>query len=247
MQLTETPEGKSSLQMQLEEAEKRAQKAEVSVQNAQATLARTLLEASRVEAVVTARIKAQSEAEIEALRAELDVLKRVAPAGDSSPDDEDAVPATAAAESAVCKAEPTPESRSYRSITLKEWDLPFKDEEAADAAPGAEVIQAPLWGIPTPFRAALLAVVAVVAVVSYTLTASFISKPGAAPVAGSIAGMASGLALADGRSESVVAGDWTAARVSSGNWLLYMPVERSSLVQYLAGRAWSKIQLAEKR
>ena len=82
MQLTEAPEGKSSLQQQLNEAEKRAQEAEVSAQDAQATLARTLLDAARVEAVVTARIKAQSEAEIEALRAELEALKHAgAPRG----------------------------------------------------------------------------------------------------------------------------------------------------------------------
>ncbi len=79
MQLTDPLEGKSSLQTRLEEAEKRAQEAEVSVQDAQATLARTLLEAARVEAAVTARIKAQSEAEIEALRTELDALKHAAP------------------------------------------------------------------------------------------------------------------------------------------------------------------------
>ena len=75
MQLTETPEGKSSLQNRLNEAERRAREAEVAAQGAQATLARTLLEAARVEAVVTARVKAESEAAIEALRSQLDAAK----------------------------------------------------------------------------------------------------------------------------------------------------------------------------
>lgn len=66
LQLTDTPEGKSSLQIRLNEAEKRAHEAEVTAQDAQATLARTLLDAARVEAVVMARAKSESEAEIEA-------------------------------------------------------------------------------------------------------------------------------------------------------------------------------------
>src|SRR3546814_2915223 len=78
LQLTDTPEGKSSLQIRLNEAEKRAHEAEVTAQDAQTTLARTLLEAARVEAVVMARAKSEREAEIEALRSELEAVKRAA-------------------------------------------------------------------------------------------------------------------------------------------------------------------------
>jgi multidrug efflux pump subunit AcrA (membrane-fusion protein) len=252
MQLTESPEGKSSLQTQLEEAEKRAQEAEVSVQGAQATLARTLLEAARVEAVVTARIKAQSEAELEALRAELVALKRAAPEGTVSPDSEGAASAPSAGEPGTARmADPAPESCSYRRITLKEWDLPLEDEAAAEAETDVEAVPAPFWSVSAPFasmpfRVALFAVAVVGAVASYALTATLMSKPDAPSIAAGMAGLASGLGQADSRSESVVTGDW-AASASGGNWLLYMPVERQSLVQYLAGRAWTKIQLAEKQ
>ncbi len=152
---------------------------------------------------------------------------------------------------AAPKGEPAPEGRSYRPITLKEWDLPVADEDAAEDERDAETVPAPLWSISAPitsmsFRAALFAVAIVGAVVSYATTASLMSKPGAPSVAAGMAGVASGLAQPDSRSESVVTGDWTAS-ASGGNWLLYMPVERTSLVRYLAGNAWSKIQLAEKQ
>jgi len=35
-----------------------------------------------------------------------------------------------------------------------------------------------------------------------------------------------------------------APSTSGANWLLYMPVERPALVQYLAGRSWPGIQMA---
>lgn len=74
-QLMNAPEGKSSLQSKLNEAERRAHDAELSAQDARAALARTLLEAAQVEAVVTARVKAQSEAELSALRTQLSAVK----------------------------------------------------------------------------------------------------------------------------------------------------------------------------
>ena len=250
MQLTDPHEGKSSLQTRLEEAEKRAQEAEVSVQDAQATLARTLLDAARVEAVVTARIKAQSEAEIEALRAELDALKHAAPAPEATSGEASEAPVVGT-DGAAPESERVPGSRSYRPITLKEWDLPVKDEEAEEAESDAERVPVPVWSISAPFtsmpfRAALFAVAIVGAVASYALTASLMSKPGVAPIAVGMAGAASGLGQPSGRSDSVVTSDWSVAD-SGGNWLLYMPVERKSVVRYLAGNAWSKIQLAEKQ
>lgn len=113
MQLTDTPEGKSSLQIRLHEAEKRAREAEVAARGAQATLARTLLEAARVEAVVTARVKAESEAEISALRSELDAVRH----------------ATAPIE--------LPEP-GYRPIVLTEWDRPLDLDDDPEEVWGRE-------------------------------------------------------------------------------------------------------------
>lgn len=78
-QLVDAPEGKSSLQSKLNEAERRAHDAELSAQDARAALARTLLEAAQVEAVVTVRVKAQSEAELSALRTQLSAVKLTPP------------------------------------------------------------------------------------------------------------------------------------------------------------------------
>lgn len=264
MQLTEAPEGKSSLQQQLNEAEKRAQEAEVSAQDAQATLARTLLDAARMEAVVTARIKAQSEAEIEALRAELEALKHAGSTCGAAPEDARA-PAVADDEGAPCNAEPAaepvpqptpvsevipipmPQDAGYRGVTLNEWDRPIEDDdEKPYARPAAAYIPAPQWEVPTPARVALLLAVAVAGVItSYTLTASWLDDRGAAPSVTAVAGAVAGLVRADAR--SAASGSAAVASASDANWLLYMPVERTSLVRYLAGDAWPTIQIAEKR
>jgi hypothetical protein len=264
MQLTEAPEGKSSLQQQLNEAEKRAQEAEVSAQDAQATLARTLLDAARVEAVVTARIKAQSEAEIEALRAELDALKHAGTTRGAAPGDvrvsADAVADDGDRREAEPLAEPThqpllvpehvpvstPQDAGYGSVTLKEWDRPFEDDETPRMRQAAAFVPTPQWEVPTPARVALLLAVAVAGVItSYTMTASWLDDRGAAPSVTAMAGAVAGLVRADARSTASVSA--SVVSTPDANWLLYMPVERTSLVRYLAGNAWPTIQLAEKR
>ena len=256
MQLTEAPEGKSSLQQQLNEAEKRAQEAEVSAQDAQATLARTLLDAARVEAVVTARIKAQSEAEIEALRAELEALKHAGATRGEAPEDARAPAAVADDDGARREAEPMPQplpvpeqvaqDAGYCSVTLKEWDRPFEEDETPRMRPAAAFVPTPQWEVPTPARVALLLAVAVAGVItSYTMTASWLDDRGAAPSVTAMAGAVAGLVRADAR--SAASGSAVVASASDANWLLYMPVERTSLVRYLAGNAWPTIQIAEKR
>lgn len=263
MQLTEAPEGKSSLQQQLNEAEKRAQEAEVSAQDAQATLARTLLDAARVEAVVTARIKAQSEAEIEALRAELEALKHAGSTRGAAPEDARAPAAVADDEGAQREAEPAagvapqqapepdamptlPQEAAYRGVTLNEWDRPIEDDERSYVPQAAAFVPIPQWEVPTRARVALLLAVAVAGVItSYTLTASWLDDRGAAPSVTAMAGAVAGLVRPDAR--SAAGGSAAAASASDANWLLYMPVERTSLVRYLAGNAWPTIQIAEKR
>jgi hypothetical protein len=260
MQLTEAPEGKSSLQQQLNEAEKRAQEAEVSAQDAQATLARTLLDAARVEAVVTARIKAQSEAEIEALRAELKALKHAGTNRGAAPGDARAPKAVADDDGARREAKPlgepmpqplpvaehVPQNAGHRGVTLKEWDRPFEDDETPHMRPAAGFVPPPQWEVPTPARVALLLAVAVAGVVtSYTMTASWLDDRGAAPSVTAMAGAVAGLVRADAR--PAASGSASVVSASDANWLLYMPVERTSLVRYLAGNAWPTIQIAEKR
>ncbi len=264
MQLTEAPEGKSSLQQQLNEAEKRAQEAEVSAQDAQATLARTLLDAARVEAVVTARIMAQSEAEIEALRAELEALKHAGSTCGATREDARAPAAVADDEGAQREAEPVaevvpqpapepeampapmPQDAAYRGVTLNEWDRPIEDDERPYVPPAAAFVPTPQWEVPTRARVALLLAVAVAGVItSYTLTASWLDDRGAAPSVSAMAGAVAGLVRTDAR--SAASGSAAAASASDANWLLYMPVERTSLVGYLAGNAWPTIQIAEKR
>lgn len=236
LQLTDTPEGKSSLQIRLNEAEKRAHEAEVTAQDAQATLARTLLDAARVEAVVMARTKSESEAEIEALRSELEAVKRSAAScellpAEARPDEarpdearrevphrlDAAAPEAVAPEAAVM-----PVHASYRPIRLTEWDRPLEAESDAVEAPGngmAGWVTAPMLGLA---RVALPAVFAVVALASYDLTQYLMTDRGAVTSA-------------------------AVARPSSdANWLLYMPVERAALTQYLGGNARPARQLAVK-
>jgi len=60
-----------------------------------------------------------------------------------------------------------------------------------------------------------------------------------------MAGAVAGLVRADAR--PAASGSASVVSASEANWLLYMPVERTSLVGYLAGNAWPTIQIAEKR
>ncbi|MPY75926.1 MAG: hypothetical protein GEU87_16915 [Alphaproteobacteria bacterium] len=226
LQLTDTPEGKSSLQIRLNEAEKRAHEAEVTAQDAQATLARTLLDAARVEAVVMARAKSESEAEIEALRSELEAVKRSAASCELLPAEKR--PAEARPDEAHHLDSVTPEAvvvpghASYRPIRLTEWDRPIEAESDAVEAPEigmAGWVTAPILGLA---RVALPAIFAVVALASYDLTQYLMADRGAVTTA-------------------------AVARPSSdANWLLYMPVERAAVTQYLGGNARPARQLAVK-
>lgn len=231
LQLTDTPEGKSSLQIRLNEAEKRAHEAEVTAQDAQATLARTLLDAARVEAVVMARTKSESEAEIEALRSELEAVKRSAASCELLPAEarpDEARPDEARREemyridAAAPEAAVMPVHASYRPIRLTEWDRPLEAESDAVEAPEigmAGWVTAPMLGLA---RVALPAVFAVVALASYDLTQYLMTDRGAVTSA-------------------------AVARPSSdANWLLYMPVERAAVTQYLGGNARPARQLAVK-
>ena len=226
LQLTDTPEGKSSLQIRLNEAEKRAHEAEVTAQDAQATLARTLLDAARVEAVVMARAKSEREAEIEALRSELEAVKRSAASCELVP--AEAQPDEARREephrfdTAAPEAADMPVHASYRPIRLTEWDRPLEAESDAVETPEIRMagwVTAPMLGLA---RVALPAVFAVVALASYDLTQYIMADRGAVTSA-------------------------AIARPSShANWLLYMPVERAAVTQYLGGNARPARQLAVK-
>ena len=222
MQLTETPEGKSSLQIRLDEAERRAHEAEVTAQDAQATLARTLLDAARVEAVVTARIKAESDAQIEALRSQLDAAKRLSATHDTALS---APGGSAAAETG------TPEAQSYRPIVLTEWDRPLDDaDEAADedeasGQPRRAVGRRAAATAFSPIHMALPAIAAVFILLGYDFAGYLMSERSAAPVAPAQASS-------------------TTEEASGANWLLYMPVERAAVARYLGGNARPKRQLA---
>jgi hypothetical protein len=230
MQLTETPEGKSSLQNRLNEAERRAHEAEVTAQDAQATLARTLLEAARVEAVVTARIKAQSEAEIEALRSELDVAKRLAaPGGDLPAAQPEAVEAgLPAAKPPAVETAPVPEPSCYRPIVLTEWDRPMAAADDMDDVverPNRVSAVRPAAARLTPLHLILPAITAVSILLGYD-------------VAGYLT------AQRDAVKAVTTPASSTTAEASGANWLLYMPVERTAVSEYLGGNAKLKRQLA---
>jgi hypothetical protein len=224
MQLTEAPEGKSSLQIRLNEAEKRAQEAENTAQDAQVTLARTLLEAARVEAVVTARVKAEREAEIEALKAQLDAAQRVT-AGSDAPLQE--VRGTVPGCGAVL------ELRSPGPVGLEDQ-------------PVIEAIAVPrgnLWG---PVGTTLLALVLSIAVASYSLTTQYMPDL-VAGLSATAAELASSVGITDERpGKAVSAGARALPSAAHANWLLYMPVEPTSVAAYLGGAARPKNQLAIK-
>jgi len=318
-QLVDAPEGESSLESRLVEAERRAQDAEASAQDAQAALARTLLDAARVEAVVTARIQAKSEAEIEALRSELESLKHATATvetalqdGPREDSDREAVaPAAPADIEPVTTIDPdrpdrieAPADGEAPATTAAERDAASGDVAEAEAAPALRISDddRPEWTRPQeepvaesnvlrflpPARIAFLAVVGIVAVISYFVTAAIMDGrdrrtvvaggAGTAAVVGtlqntgtdpkSIAAAAAKLdaemarlsamskkveslrtvLAARGRASSAAstaAADRTPARTDA-NWLLYMPVERPALVEYLAGRSWPGMQTASR-
>jgi len=192
MQLTDAPEGESSLQSRLNEAERRAQDAEASAQNARAALARTLLEAAQVEAVVTARVKAQSEAELSALRSQLDAVKAAAPQHPDAVDDSAACETAKAGSEKVAKPADAPPPAALNptarpaaeSNTDTRDDAPAALTAIADPAerllppdvPDAADIDAARSGVlrflpPAPL--AFLSVTAVVAVISYLVASSY--------------------------------------------------------------------------
>ena len=233
MQLTEAPEGKSSLQIRLDEAERRAREAEVAAHEAQANLARTLLEAARVEAVVTARMQAEKEAEIEALRAELGAASRTASESRALVEalraqNGAATGSTAAIPAPAAPPEPAPrpEAPQYRPIVLTEWDRPLRDDDAEDALPAAPPARWRQGGSLGLLSLLLPAIAAVFILFGYDVTAY----------------------LASGRASSLggpPAASATTAEASGANWLLYMPVERAAVAQYLGGNGGPKRQLAE--
>ncbi len=304
LQLVDAPEGESSLQSRLYEAERRAQVAETSAQDAQAALARTLLDAARVEAVVTARMKAKSEAEIEALRSKLESMKQAtstvetALRGDRSGDVDRSAPAPDVA--AAPPDSVVPESKA--DDTAADDDIAASDDAAGkDIAPKLRVPDADrpepahleidpvaesnLLRFLPPARIAFLAVVAVVALVSYFVTTSIIDNRDSRMVVASDAGpngaegvlhdtgtdaksiatasasldaelarlqvlsqkvvaLRTALAVRRNATPTRMAAADRAPSASGANWLLYMPVERPALVQYLAGRSWPGIQMA---
>lgn len=273
MQLTDAPEGESSLHSQLREAERRAKEAESAAQDAQAALARTLLEAARVEAVVTARVKAESEAEVGALRAELDTLKQSAtphgqlqggagqplaeqtsgePGISASPEMPD--PQNTVSDAATSASEATPEGRASPGLRATSEDRP--DWLVSEDEPVAEPR---LFWILAPARLVYLSIVAVVAVASYLVTSSYLERASTRQAVNIdtravVMHEASGR-LDPARRSGVGEKARTGSPVSqnaetapmptpSANWLLYMPIERAALVEYLAGRNWPGIQMA---
>jgi hypothetical protein len=321
-QLVDAPEGESSLQSRLCEAERRAQDAEASAQDAQATLARTLLDAARVESVVMARMRAKSEAEIEALRSELESLKHAtSPVETVLRGDQrgDADRETAAAAAPVA-SETTPETRTVpdstvpdstealdagvaSAATAAERDAASEDVAAAAVAPALRISDEdrPEWARPQeepveetnvlrflpPARIAFLAVVGIVAVISYYVTVAVMDgrdrrtvvAGGAGPHVAegvlhdtgtdpkSIAAASATLDAEQARltvlskkvealrtaltvrgrasATAMTAADRAPSRAGA-NWLLYMPVERPALVEYLAGRSWPGMQTAAR-
>ena len=230
----EAPEGKSSLQIRLDEAERRAREAEVAAHEAQANLARTLLEAARVEAVVTARMQAEKAAEIEALRAEFGAASRTASESRAVAEALRAQNGVATGSAAAIPApaappppEPAPrEAPRYRPIVLTEWDRPLRDDDAEDAPPAAPPARWRQGGSLGVLSLLLPAIAAVFILFGYDVTGY----------------LASGRASSPGGPAAASA---TTAEASGANWLLYMPVERAAVAQYLGGNGGPKRQLAE--
>lgn len=228
------PEGKSSLQSRLNEAERRAQDAELSAQDAQAALARTLLEAAHVEAVVTARVKAQSEAELSALRNQLDAVK-LAPSQRVS-----AVGGRDGGSVGAASGRPEVAAEAPIGSTAGEGAAPDKGAAAhasenrlADASnsaaadthsappemPDAALIDAAnsqmLRFLP-PIRLAFLSVTAIVAIVSYLVASSIMhDRDGKQSIAMNAVSEIAGFAAGDDRLVQGAATDSTAIAAAS--------------------------------
>jgi hypothetical protein len=114
---------------------------------------------------------------------------------------------------------------------LTEWDRPLED--ASETVDGDEAALQPGRGIGRrstassfrPIHMALPALAAVFILLGYDLAGYFMSEHRAAPVAPAQASS-------------------TTEEASGANWLLYMPVERTAVSQYLGGDARPKRQLA---
>lgn len=315
-QLVDAPEGESSLQSRLNEAERRAQDAEASAQDAQAALARTLLDAARVEAVVTARMKAQSEAELEALRAQLESFKHTSSKVETAVDGDGrgradvtaraeaapVPPGTTVPDAAIDRTE-APDAAAAPAVTPAGRDAAADHGADAGPAPALRISDEdrPEWARPPeepvaesnvlrllpPARIAFLAVVGVVAVISYYVTLAIMDGRDRRTVVAGGAGVhavegvlhdtgtdpksiAEASASIDAelarlavlsrkvdslrteiavRSRTLPAATTVADKAPSrpgANWLLYMPVERAALVDYLAGRSWPGMQTAAR-
>ena len=233
MHLIDAPEGQSGLQTRLNEAEKRAIEAEATAQDAQAALARTLLDGAYVVADATARIKAESEAAIKALRLEFEAVKRSALVPESLPD---GMCGRAVPDGAPHGVIALHEVSKPCGIRLTEWDLPGdRILDAWDGKVDLEDDLPPLRDTRAPICAALLGVLFVISVVSYSLMMFSLTRDAGTTVT-AMASSIFGMAPTDMRLEGMAApaaapGSGTAA----GNWLLYMPVERSAVMLYLAG------------
>lgn len=229
MHLIDAPEGQSNLQTRLNEAERRANEAEATAQKAQAALARSLLDGAHVVANATARIKAESEAAITALRLEFEAVERSVLIRESLPD---GACGRAVLDDALHGAIALHEVSKPSGIRLKEWDLP--DDRIIDASDDAAALERDLpfrrdtWA---PFHTALLGVLFVVSIVSYSLTIFSLTRDAGTAVT-AMASSTFGMASTGKRLESVAAPGSGAA---DGNWLLYMPVERSAVKHYLVG------------
>ena len=237
MHLIDAPEGQSSLQTRLYDAERRANEAEATAQDAQAALARTLLDGAHVVADATARIRAESEAAIKALRLEFEAVKRSALVRESLPD---GVCGKTVPDGALHGAIVLHEVSMPSGIRLTEWDLPGdRIVDASDDEGDLEGNLPPLRDTRALFRTALLGVLFVVSVVSYSLTIFSLTRDAGTTVtamASSIFGMApTGMRLEGVAAPAAAPGSGAA----DGNWLLYMPVERSAVMLYLAGTSRS--------
>lgn len=233
MHLIEAPEGQSGLQTRLNEAERRADEAEATAQAAQAALARTLLDGAHVVADATARTKAESAAAIKALRLEFEAVKRSALVPESLPD---GMCGRAVPDGAAHCVIALQEVSKPCGIRLTEWGLPGdRILDAWDGEVDLEDDLPPLRDTRAPICSVVLGVLFVASVVSYSLMMFSLTRE-AGPAVTAMTSSIFGMAPTGMRLEGVAA---PAAAPNSGatggNWLLYMPVERSAVTLYLVG------------
>jgi len=233
MHLINVPEGKSSLQTRLDDAERRANEAEVTAQDAQAALARTLLDGARFLADETARIRAESEAAITVLRLELEAAKRSALVRKSLPH---GAYGRAASEGVLRGAIALHEDSKPYPIRLTEWELAAnRIIDAWDDEADLESDLPPVRDPRAPFRTALLGALLLVSVASYSLT-MFLLIRDAGPAVTAMARLNFGMAPTDMRMKGAAAtATGSDSGAAGGNWLLHMPVERPSVMRRFAG------------